>query len=116
MGDFVSLHHVLIAAFASACCVPLGLLMRSSSEAKVRGPEPAMFALDSVVGFIASLVVKMLWVTALFFVPSLLLLHLVGSEPRTTLDMQLWVFSSLVGTGLGKWARWVRWRRTQDYT
>src|SRR5690349_21088998 len=113
MGDLISLHVVLIATVAMACCLPLGLLIRSSSESKTRGPEPAMFATGSLIGLIASLAIKLLWVAVLFCVPSLLLLHVMDQEPRIDIDMRLWVFSSLVGVGAGKCIRWFRWRRAQ---
>jgi hypothetical protein len=116
MNNVGSLHLALTAAVALVCCVPLGLLGRSSAESKVRGPEPSMFGVDTIPAFMASLLAKLLFASVLFFVPSLVLLYVLGQEPRADLDMRVWVFASLAGVGFGKWIRWQHWRKTQDFT
>ena len=115
MTDAATFHLLLVSLVTAACGLPLGLLLRSEAESKSGSRESTIFMLDGVVGFIASLIAKILQVAVLFFVPSLLLLHLIGHDPRSNLDMQLWVFSNLIGVAAGKWIRWLRWRRTQDF-
>ena len=109
-----TLHLLLVSVITAACGLPLGLLLRSAAESKAGSREATLFMLDSMLGFVASLVAKMLVVVVLFFVPSLLLLHLFGHEPRSDLDMRMWVFFNLIGVGVGKLIRWLSWRRTQD--
>lgn len=108
-------HLLIMAIITAACGLPLGLRMRSAAEIKSGYVEPCVFGLHSALGFTASMIVKLMEVLVLFFVPSLLLLHLLGHEPCNNLDAMGWWLSNYMGVGIGKWIRWLRWRRTQDF-
>ena len=115
MIDPATWHLALLSAVTASCGLPLGLMLRSAAESKSGSGEPPIFIVDGVAGFVGTLVTKALGVTVLFWVPSLLLLHLFGHDPRNDQEMRLWLLSNLIGVGVGKWIRWLRWRRTQDF-
>jgi len=97
------------------CGLIFGLLLRSAAEAKC-SPEPRLFVLDGVAGLIAALIERAVVGLTLIFLPSLTLLWLADSMPRGGFEGRVWWSANLLGIALGKLIRWLRWRRTQDFT
>jgi hypothetical protein len=98
------------------CCgIPFGLMLRSNAESLKDGPERNLFGVDTVIGFIASLGVKVMTGVLLGIVPSAVILFLLGLPPRTTDDERFWILSLMVAMAIGKGIRWYRWSRRQDF-
>lgn len=51
----------------------------------------------------------------LLFMPRWVGLHFLVLPPSSQDTRGMWVMLFLVGAGLGKWFRWSRWRRSQDF-
>ena len=99
--------------------VPLGLLMRSASEARNGGRDPYWISLGGPLGLIASILLNAVWLSALFalllFVPRWLALHVLTVSLDPDESRFIWL-EFLIGIGFGKLVRWRRWRRDQDFT
>lgn len=52
---------------------------------------------------------------ALFFGPSIVLLNFFGLIPLRGYDNHVWLFSILIGVGIGKIIRWWRWKKTSEF-
>ena len=111
--------EVLLALITIVCGLPLGFLIRSTSEAKEGGRDPYWISFGGPVGLIFSIVVNgilgALLLCTLFFIPRWVGLHFLVLPPSSQDTRGMWVMLFLVGAGLGKWFRWLRWRRNQDF-
>ena len=112
--------EVLLALITIACGLPLGLLIRSASEAKSGGRDPYWISLGGPLGLLVSIVINALLGGILFFIllfiPRWVALHILDVSPDSNDTRGMWGLLFLIGAGLGKWIRWLRWRRNQDFT
>ncbi len=111
--------EVLLALITVASGIPLGLLIRSASEAKGGGRDPYWISFGGPLGLIFSIVINailgVLLLSILLFVPRWIALHFLVLPTESNDTRGMWGMLFLVGAGLGKWFRWLRWRRDRDF-
>jgi len=108
--------HILFLALCLASGIPLGMLLKSDRERKIRGNiMPWLpFQSTSLPGGLLGIGVKLLLVVPIYFVP-LFMISEIGRHLALCDEQQIINLLYIIGILVGKGLRYAYWRRKDEW-